>query len=223
MTEKPVTRFATTIVALALCVGVSGAAPATATKPGATPTAPAETTAATQRALGVQDSPGYVPPADPESASVRTGRRAAKMIDLPLTGGRRSLDALARAIVAALGTPSADSLFALCVTKEEFTKILWPEFPQSRPATGWSGDDAWMVLYPRLHSGAKDAWIDARDHRYRFVRMERAEPARPYTNFRLHDGITIVVLDELDQTQRLTFVRSLVERKGVFKIYSLDD
>jgi hypothetical protein len=186
--------------------------------PGAT-----ESVTAPKRALGVQDSPGYRPPADPESASVRTGRRVVGKIDVPLSGGRRSLDALGQAIVGALRMSTDDSLFALCVSEGEFSKLMWPEFPQSRPATGWSAEDAWMVLYPRLRSGSRAAWLDARDHRYRFVRIERAKPIQEYTNFRLHDDIVLMVKDELDQVQRLTFVRSIVERRGVFKIYSTED
>jgi hypothetical protein len=144
-------------------------------------------------------------------------------IDMPLRGGRRSLDGLAQAIVASLHVPSDDSLFALCVTESEFSRILWPEFPQSRPATGWSASDAWMVLYPRLRSGSRAAWLDAQDHRYRFVRAESRKPPHMYTNFRLHDDIVLVVKDEYDQSQRLPFVRSIVERNGTFKIYSMDD
>ena len=41
-----------------------------------------------------------------------------------------------RAVCGALHGNSPDSLMRLIVNEEEFRIILWPEFPQSRPATG---------------------------------------------------------------------------------------
>ena len=45
---------------------------------------------------------GWYPPADPESAAVRIGRRDAPLVGLPFTRGRRSLNALGRAVVSNL-------------------------------------------------------------------------------------------------------------------------
>ena len=55
----------------------------------------------------VHDSPGYVPLVDPDSAAERLGRRpVAPLVDMPFTGGARSVDALGRAVCGAYHTSS---------------------------------------------------------------------------------------------------------------------
>ena len=44
-----------------------------------------------------------------------------------------------------------------------------------------------------------------------------------YKNFKLHNGITIVAKDDEGKTHRFPFIRSIAERKGRFKIYSMAD
>lgn len=174
--------------------------------------------------VSVKDSPGYVPLQDPDSLAEKLGRRPdAKLVKMPFEGGTRTLPELANRVLRALHHGSADSLIALCVSQEEFRVILWPEFPQSRPATGVRWDDAWPVLWGRLNGGSVAAARDYADHVYTLVRIERTAPTVSYRNFKLHNGITIVAHDDMGQEQRFTFIRSVAERKGRFKIYSMKD
>lgn len=166
---------------------------------------------------------GWHPPADPESASVRLGRRAAPAVDLPLAGGTRSLAALGRAVLAAVSAGDPQAMLALCVTKQEFEVVLWPEFPESRPATGLLPMDGWRVLANRLTSGSHGAVSDHGGEAWRFVRIEATAGVREYRNFRLHRGLVLVTRDVSGREQRFEFLRTAVERKGVFKIYSLRD
>ena len=166
---------------------------------------------------------GWYPPADPESASVRIGRRDAPLVTLPFSGGKRSLSALGRAVVSNVSNNAPDSLLALCVTKEEFDVILWPEFPQSRPATGLTAMDGWRVLFNRLVSGTRGAAADWGDQPWTFVRIEATAGVMKFRNFNLHRGIVIVAKDAAGQEQRFDFLRTVAERKGVFKLYSLRD
>jgi hypothetical protein len=176
------------------------------------------------RTPSVKDSPGYVPLNDPDSLAEKLGRRpTAKLVSLPFTGGARSLDALGAAVCKALHSAKAESLLALCVTEQEFNVILWPEFPQSRPATGLSAPDAWTVLYGRLNGGSVAASRDLSGHVYTFLRIERTADTKVYKNFKLHNGITIVAKDDTGAIQRFTFIRSVAERKGRFKLYSMRD
>jgi hypothetical protein len=172
----------------------------------------------------LQDSPGWVPPADPESASVRLGRRTnAPLVRLPFRGGGRSLDDLGRAIVRLMErTPTLDSLMALCVSEAEFSTILWPEFPQSRPATGLTAADGWGVLAARLRNGCNSALIDHGGLPADFVRIEVAS-STAFRNFRLHDGVTLVIRDASGTERRWTWLRSIAERGGRFKIHSVRD
>ena len=173
--------------------------------------------------VSVKDSPGYRPPSDPDSAAERLGRRAdAPYVRTPFTGGARSLKALGEAVLGAFHAERADSLLRLGVTPEEFRDILWPEFPQSRTATGLRWDDAWPVLYGRLNGGSVASVREFGGHHYTLLRVEAAAVV-PYKNFKLHNGITIVARDDEGREVRFTAVRSVAERRGRFKIYSMFD
>jgi hypothetical protein len=166
---------------------------------------------------------GWYPPADPESASVRLGRRDAPAVSLPLTGGAPSLEGLCRAVLEAIGAGSVDDLLALTVTRREFETILWPEFPESRPATGLLPVDGWRVLGNRLHAGSRGAVSDHGGTAWSFVRIEATAGVQSYRNFRLHRGIVLVARDADGVERRFDFLRAAVERGGRFKIYSLRD
>jgi len=205
----------TALAAAALCL--AGAALASPATPPATRPSPAHL-------VSVKDSPGYVPPVDPDSAAERLGRRPdAPLVDVPFTGGARSMDALARAICGAFHAESVDSMLALCVNSTEFRDILWPEFPQSRPATGIRWDDAWQILWGRLNGGSVASVREYGGHVYTLVRVERTAATVDYKNFKLHNGITLVLKDDEGQETRLSWIRSVAERKGRFKIYSMSD
>jgi len=142
---------------------------------------------------------------------------------VPFTGGARSMDALARAICGAFHAESVDSMLALCVNSAEFREILWPEFPQSRPATGIRWDDAWQILWGRLNGGSVASVREYGGHVYTLVRVERTAATVEYKNFKLHNGVTLVLKDDEGQVKRLSWIRSVAERKGRFKIYSMSD
>jgi hypothetical protein len=175
------------------------------------------------RVYSVKDTPGYRPLADPESSSVRIGRRLnAPLVSKPFKGGAGSLRELTLAICRSLHTVNRDSLLGLCITDDEFRDILWREFPQSRPATGIQWDDAWKILYARLHAGCMHALRDEGGHLYE-LQSVRADSVAHYRNFTLHSRVTIVVKDDLGQVQTWRWLRGIAERKGRFKIYSTED
>lgn len=180
--------------------------------------------AAPKRLVSIKDSPGYQPLVDPDSLAEKLGRRpSAPYLAMPFTGGARSLDGLGRAICGALHRDTPDSLLSLCLQSEEFRLILWPEFPHSRPATGLVWTDAWQVLAGRLNGGSTAFARDFGGHVYTFVAIERTAQTVVYKNFKLHNGITLVAKDDEGKTHRFPFIRSIAERKGRFKIYSMTD
>ena len=191
--------------------------------PSATAAAAAQPARPASPTPSVKDSPGYVAPSDPDSAAERLGRRAdAPYVRMPFTGGAKSLKALGEAVLGAFHAESADSMLRLGVTADEFRDILWPEFPQSRPATGLHWDDAWPVLYGRLNGGSIASIREFGGHHYTLLRVETAAVV-PYKNFKLHNGITIVARDDEGREVRYTTLRSVAERRGRFKIYSMFD
>lgn len=183
----------------------------------------ASVTAAPRGGYSVKDSPGYVPLVDPESTSVRIGRRLnAPLVSKPFVGGARSLDELGRAAVRLVNRGQSDSLLALCVTEDEFRDILWREFPQSRPATHLEWLDGWKALYVRHRGGITGAIRDKADQYYEYVRTQTRDTTALYRNYKLHNGVVLIVRVD-GREQELRWLRSVAERKGRFKIYSTTD
>ena len=172
----------------------------------------------------LRNAPGYQPLVDPESTSVRLGRREnAPLVSMRFSDGARSMEHLGQMLVHAIHHTSPDSLNRLCIRYEEFRDILWREFPQSRPVTGLHADDAWVLLDGRL-SGGVSKILDERGGEYlAFVRWDRADTLAEYRNFRLHQGLSLVVRDGEGREIALPHVRAVAERKGQFKLYSLRD
>lgn len=199
-------------------VGFSGAASLTAASGAKPDSVPVE------KHGSVMQEPGYYPPVDPESSSVRIGRRLnAPYVKKDFIGGARSLEELGRRVCHALDYNLSDSLLVLCVHEDEFRDIMWREFPQSRPATGVKWQDGWMFLWGRLHGGSVSAMKEYGGHRYQFVRFDRYDSTAHFRNFKLHNGLVLIAKGEDGQMQRFTWLRSAVERKGSFKIYSMKD
>uniref|UniRef100_A0A832I1Y2 Uncharacterized protein n=1 Tax=Eiseniibacteriota bacterium TaxID=2212470 RepID=A0A832I1Y2_UNCEI len=171
------------------------------------------------------NAPGYRPPNDPESLSVVIGRRTnAPRVSIPFeAGGASSMEDLGRRVCRYLHRARRDSLRALCVTEGDFARILWREFPQSRPATGLRWEDAFALLHRRNEGGISRGLGEWGDRPLRFVRWERADTVAKYKNFKLHGGLTLVATDGDGREERLDFVRAVVERRGRFKLYSLKD
>jgi hypothetical protein len=156
--------------------------------------------------------------------SVVIGRR----VDAPgvkklFSGGARSLDELGRRICRHLHHGSRDSLLALGVTADEFRDILWREFPESRPATGTTWDLAWGMVDRRLRNGCADAMNDEGGRHLEFIRFEATAPVTAFENFKMHRGMTLVVRNDFGQIERMNWLRTVVERKGTYKIFSLRD
>jgi hypothetical protein len=184
--------------------------------------------AATAFAAGLAASPRVYPPGlaivDPESTSVLLGRRVnAPLVRTPFTGGATSLSGLGRQVTRIFEhAPQLDSLMAISVDQAEFREILWPEFPQSRPATGLTWEDAWGVLHARLLNGNNSALVGYAGRPCEFVRIE-VDSVTAYKNFKLHNGVTLVTRNAQGELERQGWIRSIAERKGRFKIYSVRD
>lgn len=175
------------------------------------------------RAPSIRDSPGYIPLHDPDSLAEVLGRRPnAARVQMAFHGGARSLEELGQAVCHALHTGVPDSMLALCVKSDEFRVILWPEFPQSRPATGLRWGDAWVILWGRLNGGSVSSVREFEDHYREFIKLEYAAMV-PYKNFRLYNGVRITAKNDEGRIEAFTFVRSIAERRGRFKIYSMRD
>ena len=176
------------------------------------------------RPTTLRDSPGYYPPTDPESASVRLGRRTrAPRVSIPFEGGATSLDALGRALCWAAHHDDADTIAKLSISEGDFRRILWREFPQSRPATGMTADDAWQVISMRFQAGIHRFLSTYRHEPITFVRFDRRDTVAVFRNFRVHNGLTMVVRNAAGEEEAVDFVRGVAERRGRFKLQGVSD
>jgi hypothetical protein len=198
------------LVGHAVCAR-AGTLPATAVTPQPT------------RHSSLEGTPGYTPPVDPDSEAVITGHRKAPPVSQPFAGGAVSVNGVARALLQSVAAKDRARLDGLCITRSEFSSILWPEFPQSRPITGATADDGWYFLARRNAGGVSRALNEYAGQRLTLVRVERAQPVERYRNFALYRGLTIVAKDSTGALVRLDDLRTVAERKGVFKIYSMRD
>jgi hypothetical protein len=77
-----------------------------------------------------------------------------------------------------------ESLAEIRITKDDFTDLLWPEFPQSRPYVHIPVDEAWFFEAAKLHEGEVSAQSMAKD---RALVLEGVQTIRvlEFTNFRM--------------------------------------
>ena len=210
------------VMLLATCSAVSrGTAAGTAAKQPSS--AAIQAPAPAKPSYRLEDSPGWYPKVDPESMSVVIGRRTnAPLVRTRFRDGATSLDELGRTACRLMDSRNADSLLAMCVRDSEFKDVMWPEFPQSRPATGLRWDDGWTPLTQRLISGCAAAVHDFGGKGFKFQNIKADSIAR-YKNFTLYSQIKLVAVNGEGKTEQMLWVRAIVERKGRFKIYSTDD
>jgi hypothetical protein len=165
----------------------------------------------------LENSPGYFPPDDPESASVRLGRREAPPVEGEFRGGAASLEDFARAFLDGLNSKDTRALEALRVTKNEFVTFLWREFPESRPITHITADDAWGLANPTSVSAMNRAMGEHGGRDLRLVRVDR-ERTQEFTNFDLVRGVAITARSE--STGELHVIKtapSVAVRHGRYK------
>jgi|GEM_PF-1613341 len=171
----------------------------------------------------LESAPGYYPPADPESLSVLRGRRDAPLVDLELSGGASSLEALGREIVARIGKRDERGLHALRVTREEFGTIIWPELPQSRPITHIPLSEVWGMGTAQSIAGASRTIGTYGGRHLTFLRADYGHE-EPFRNFTLLRDVRILIRDPRDGTMvGLPLAPSVVERHGQYKVLIFKD
>ncbi len=170
------------------------------------------------------NAPGYTPPDDPERDAVESGRREVpRNTNLRLEGGQPSFKALLTAVVDAAVRDDRARLQALAVDAHDFEDVLWREFPESRPVTHIEATHAWGFLHRSNLSGATRG-ADAIDGRQlTFSHVTYSEGITPYTNFTLHRGLVLHCVDASEQPVELTFVRTVAECNGTWKVYRYAD
>lgn len=172
----------------------------------------------------LDNSPGYSVAYDPEWRSLERGyRKDVPAPFLELYGGAETIDALIQDVVKYLGYDDTDMLVDLAIRKEEFQEICWPKMPQSRPYLRYTWEDAWGFQYANILGGIREAQRQRSDHQL-VVESFGVGRVRDYEHFRLHDQILIHGVDErTGEKVELTFLDSVIERNGVYKVFLYKD
>jgi hypothetical protein len=160
---------------------------------------------------------------DPEFESVITGRRVVDEHDLVFDGGASSPSELAQWITETVCSGDKDGLRDLMIAQEEFSEILWPEFPQSRPALTWTAAEVWGVHLAKAHEGAAEGinLYEGDDLAFDYVTCD--EGVAPYTNFTLYHGIHIHTHRPDGREVVMEFAKAFAERRGKWKVYIYKD
>lgn len=171
----------------------------------------------------LEQSPGYVPPADPESMSVVTGRRDAPLVTGEFAGGAPSAEALAQLVLDSFRNTNEMQLHEVRVTSSEFTRFLWREFPQSRPITNIQAADAWDMISTSSRAGAGKAYGLYAGRKLDVTGIEKAH-VMAYRNFFLWRDVVVRARDtETGEELRLDFMPAIAERHGRYKVFSYRD
>ncbi|MEZ4655027.1 MAG: hypothetical protein R3E12_15910 [Candidatus Eisenbacteria bacterium] len=168
---------------------------------------------------------GFEYPYDPERDAVTRGRRVAPEVDFPLQNGFTSLQSLVNEIMIGLKSGDPKHLDRLCINSDEFKKICWPEFPQSRPAPQIPVDEAYFFLDRNQVGGIAKGMGLYKGMDLHAVRVHFDPGVKRYRNFNLYDGMTIFAKtqDEKAPPVEIKFVNTIIERNGLFKVYTYKD
>lgn len=159
---------------------------------------------------------------DPEIAL--RGYREAAPNDLQLEDGASSAEDLSRRILEAIWAEEMRALLDLSIDFREFSEILWPEFPQSRPITGIQAEDSWAFLFRSISSGIDRMFQEYGGQALEFRGLTFSKGLTRYPNFDLIQGVEIHAYSKArEQEVVVEHVHTFVEKDGVWKIYILKD
>jgi len=162
-------------------------------------------------------------PYDPEWRSLITGRREAGPVHRSLGGGAPSLEVLVELVLEALRTKDVQRMHALRLDGMEYAEICWPEFPQSRPYVKIPVEEAWAMHSAKCFSGTEQALLEY-GGRNLALEAVTADARESYRNFVLHRGLSLRVRDvETGEILSLQWVRTAVERDGLYKVFTYAD
>lgn len=170
--------------------------------------------------------PDYELPDDPERDSIERGRRIAPLVDGQLSApAASSLASLIQEILAGLKAGDGAHLESLDITYEEWLRFCWPEFPESRPAPQVRPEEAYFFMQRTSSAGVGRGLSE-------FARLDlvpvrvRCEPGvLRYANFNLYHDLEIFATPRNGDgpTVRIGFVKSVIERNGMWKVFSYAD
>jgi hypothetical protein len=160
---------------------------------------------------------------DPENDAVKRGYRIVPKHDRTFeTGGAASLEDVVNLVVSGIDRADGKQLDQAAVTYGDFRTLLWPEFPQSRPAAHVPVSEAWEFLRNR-HMASFNRSAGEFHGKGLKVTSIKVGKVKEFSNFRLHDDIQVAVEDATGNSMMFPMIRTIVECHGRYKLYSTRD
>jgi hypothetical protein len=131
-----------------------------------------------------------------------------------------SREALAVAVLQRVERGDAAALRGLALDEVAFRQVVWPELPVSRPERNMPFDYVWSDLRQKSEASLHATLAAHGGRRYELARVEFLGESSPYRTFLVHRKAQLVVRDEHGRESRIRLFGSVLERDGLFKIFS---
>ena len=138
----------------------------------------------------------------------------------PLPNAYDSPEALSRVVLAAIEGRDTDTLRALALSKEEFTKHVWPDLPAARPERNLNPSFVWGDLHQKSNITLRSILAAHAGKKYELIRVEFLGETTSYESYRVHRETELTV-KQADGTERKVRVfGSVLEKGGRYKVFS---
>jgi hypothetical protein len=172
------------------------------------------------------DEPGYELPDDPEGDSIERGRRMAALVEGELADPVfSSLESLVEELLIGLHAGDGAHLENLDLGYEEWVKFCWPEFPESRPAPQVPPEEAFFFMHRTSQAGIGRGLSDYAGMDLTPLSVQFHPGVSRYANFNLYHNMRILAVprDGAGPPVEIGFVRSVIERNGIWKVFTYWD
>jgi hypothetical protein len=137
----------------------------------------------------------------------------------PLTDTHESAEALATALLDALGRRDRATLERLALSETEFRDHVWPSLPAARPERNLPLSYVWTDLHQKSDAALARALDTHGGRRYELVGVEFADRT-DYGAYRVHRDASLHVRDPSGGAATIRVCGSMIEKDGTWKVFS---
>lgn len=137
----------------------------------------------------------------------------------PLEHGLPSSDALAAAVLDAISKNDRARLDQLALREREFRDHVWPELPAARPERNLPFSYVWGDLHQKSNLRLSATLKEHGGKRYLLKHIKFAGQTQ-YGDYLVHRDAAFEVVDGSDGLRTIRVCGSLLEKNGVWKVFS---
>jgi hypothetical protein len=126
----------------------------------------------------------------------------------------------AEAFLDALAADDFERMRTTALSEREFSDVVWPELPSSRPDRNLPLDYAWRDLNQKSWGSLRRVSHRHGGKRYRLERVEFLGETTEYVTFAVHREARLLLIGEQGERLRLSLFGSMIERGGRWKLFS---